>query len=87
LHYKNAIFHGFLSNLRKQGEAIVVFDNKAVLIGKFTNDQISDECVIMIAPDTYFIGTFKKGLLDGSFSIRSPRFSIYSQTRMNKVEG
>jgi hypothetical protein len=41
----------------------------------------------MLTPDTYFMGTFKKGLLDGPFSIRSPKFSIYSQTKMNRVEG
>ena len=41
----------------------------------------------MLNPDTYFMGNFRKGLLDGSFSIRTPRFSIYSQTRTNKVEG
>lgn len=85
LHYKNAIFHGYLSGLRKHGEAIVVLDIRAILIGKFSNDQLTDECVIMLTPDTYFIGSFKNGLLDGPFAIRSPRYSIYSQTRMGKV--
>jgi hypothetical protein len=42
LHYKNAIFHGYLSNQRKQGEAIVIYDNRAILIGNFSNDQITD---------------------------------------------
>jgi hypothetical protein len=87
LHYKNAIFHGYLSGLRKQGEAIIVLDIKAIIIGRFANDQLSEDCVIMLAPDIYFIGTFKNGLLDGPFAIRSPRLSVYSQTRMGKVEG
>lgn len=87
LHYKNAIFHGYISGLRKQGEAIVLLDNRAVLIGCYTNDQLSDQAVIILYPDTYFIGYFRNGLLDGPFTVRSPRFSIYSQARMGKVEG
>lgn len=87
LHYKNAIFHGYLSGLRKHGEAIVLLDNRGVLIGSYSNDQLSDQAVILLHPDTYFIGTFRNGLLDGPFTVRSPRFSIYSQARMGKVEG
>lgn len=87
LHYKNAIFQGYITSLRKEGEAIVIFDNKSTLIGKFANDQLNDQCIIFLTSDTYFIGSFKKGLLDGSFVIRSPSYNIYSQTNLNKVEG
>lgn len=87
LHYKNAIFQGYYNGLRKQGEAIVLLDCRAVLIGTFNNDQLADQCVIMLTPDTHFIGSFKNGLLDGPFTIRSPRLSVYSQINMGRVEG
>lgn len=58
-----------------------------MFIGKFANDQMDEECVIILDPDTYFIGTFKKGALDGPFCLRSPRFSVYSQAHCNKVVG
>lgn len=41
----------------------------------------------MLSPDTYFIGSLKKGMLDGSFTVRSPHFHIYSQTIMNRIQG
>jgi hypothetical protein len=73
--------------MRKNGEALIAFDAGSLFIGKFTNDKMDDECVIILEPETYFIGNFKKGDLDGPFCVRSPRFSIYSQAHSNKVVG
>ena len=87
LHYKNAIFHGHIGKMRKNGEALIAFDAGSLFIGKFANDQMDEECVIILEPDTYFIGAFKKGALDGPFCVRSPRFSVYSQAQTNKVMG
>lgn len=58
--------------MRKNGGAITIFDNGAIFIGNFNNDQINDKCVIMLEHDIYFLGTFKKGMIDGNFSIRTP---------------
>ena len=41
----------------------------------------------MISTDVYFIGSLKKGMLDGNFTVRSPQFHIYSQTTMNRIQG
>jgi alpha-acetolactate decarboxylase len=41
----------------------------------------------MLEPDTYFMGTLSKGMLDGTFVVRSPKYHIYSQTSMNHIQG
>ena len=41
----------------------------------------------MLSPDTYFMGSLKQGLLEGPFVIRSPRYNLYSQTVMNRIQG
>lgn len=87
LHYKNAIFHGYISAFRKNGEAIVMLDNGAIIIGRFANDQLEGECLIILTPTTYFLGSFKQGLLNGHFAVRSPVLSAYAQARSGRVEG
>lgn len=87
VHYKNGIFHGYTKNGRPAGECLCLYDNGAILIGNYLAAHPFGKCCIMLWPDTYFIGTLKKGMLDGSFAIRSPQFQIYSQTSMNKIEG
>lgn len=87
MHYKNALFQGYIAKGKKEGNAITLIDNGAVIIGKFEVDQLCGQCVLMIYPDTYFMGTFKKGMLDGPFVVRSPRYCIYSQAVMNKIQG
>ena len=86
-HYKNSIFQGYISNYKKEGEGICIFDNKAIIVGKFKNDQLSGQCLIMLYPQMYFLGGFTSGMLDGPFVVRSPDFTIDSQTNMNKIEG
>lgn len=43
--------------------------------------------MLMISPDSYFMGTFKKGMIDGAFVIRSWRYCILSQAVMNRIHG
>jgi hypothetical protein len=87
LHYKNGLFHGVVSDARKQGEAICLYDAGAVLVGRFANDLISGQAVMLLSPESYFIGSFKKGMLDGPFVLRTPQYAIYARTNMNKIEG
>lgn len=87
LHYKNGLFHGVVSDGRKQGEAICLYDAGAVLVGRFANDLISGQAVMLLSPDSYFMGSFKKGMLDGPFVLRTPQHAIYARTNMNKIEG
>lgn len=56
-------------------------------MGSFKADQLSGNCLILLSPDTYFIGGLKRGMLDGSFTVRSPDLHIYSQTIMNRIQG
>ena len=48
---------------------------------------MTGRCLIWITLDTYFIGEFNKGALDGAFVIRSPFLTVYSNITMNKVDG
>jgi hypothetical protein len=61
-------------------------DNQALTIGKYKNDLLTGICLIWISHETYYIGYFTRGLLDGPFVIRSPLFVVYSQAISNKIE-
>jgi hypothetical protein len=87
VHFKNGVFHGCLQAGRREGEAVCLYDNGALFVGQFKADQPSGKALIMLTPDTYFLGSLKKGMLDGSFTVRSPQFHIYSQTIMNRIQG
>lgn len=87
VHFKNGIFYGSVTDQRRQGEAICLYDNGAIFFGHFRANQPNGQCLIVLEPQTYFIGTLKKGMLDGSFTVRSPRLHIYSQTIMNRIQG
>jgi hypothetical protein len=86
-HYKNSIYQGYISNYKREGEGICLFDNRAISFGTYKNDLLSNQTIIMLSPNMSFIGGFKRGMLDGPFVIRSPDYVIYSQTNMNKLEG
>jgi hypothetical protein len=87
LHFKNGLFYGCKQNNYRQGEAICLYDNGATFVGHFRANQPHGKCLIMLSPDTYFMGTLKQGLLEGPFVIRSPRFCLYSQTVSNRIQG
>lgn len=87
VHFKNGIFHGVLQAQQRQGQAICLYDNGAILIGNFKGGHPSGQSLIYLSPDSYFLGTLKKGILDGSFTVRSPRYHIYSQTILNRIQG
>ena len=88
LHLKNGIFQGRVGALgRKQGEAICLYDNGAVLCGKFTDDMLEGEAIIFLTPDTYFMGGLRRGMVDGPLVVRSPKMHIHATTNMNKIVG
>jgi hypothetical protein len=87
VHFKNGIFNGTIQGQLRQGEALCLYDNGAVFVGNFKGDHPSGQSLIVLSPDTYFLGNLKKGILDGSFTVRSPRYHIYSQTILNRIQG
>lgn len=66
---------------------MLFMDNGEVLIGNFKNDQLNGDCIVFIDPETYVIGTFTRGLLDGNFVLRNPKMTIYWTVKMNKIKG
>lgn len=64
-----------------------MIDNGSVVIGNFKNDQSIGISLIFISTDTYFMGEFNKGVLDGAFVIRSPDTTMYSTFNNNKIDG
>lgn len=87
VHFKNGIFHGATQGLLRQGQAICLYDIAALFVGNFKAGHPSGESLIYLSPQSYFLGTLKKGMLDGSFTVRSPRYHIYSQTILNRIQG
>lgn len=89
VHFKNSLHDGFFSpdTMRREGPGITILDNGCLVIGSYKNDQNMGHTLIFLSPDTYFIGEFNKGALDGSFVIRSPRYVTYSCFVNNKIEG
>ena len=86
IHYKNGIFHGEKTP-HQQGTAICLYDNGAVFIGSYLANQPSGKCLILLSPDLYFMGSLKKGLLEGPFALRSPHLHIYAHTSNNRIQG
>jgi hypothetical protein len=84
---KNCVFHGEIKSQMKENVAILILDNGEVLIGNFVNDQLEGDCVVFINSETYAIGSFSRGLLNGAFVLRNPSMTIYWTTKMNKVQG
>ena len=58
-----------------------------MLIGNFKNDQLNGHCIVFLNNQTYVIGSFVRGLLDGQFILRSDQFTVYWIVKMNKVCG
>lgn len=58
-----------------------------MLIGNFNNDQLNGHCIVFLNNQTYVIGSFVRGLLDGQFILRSDQFTVYWIVKMNKVCG
>lgn len=56
-------------------------------MGNYKNDQNVGISCIFLTTDTYFIGEFNKGALDGGFVIRSPSLTLYSAFVNNKIQG
>lgn len=48
---------------------------------------MNGDCIVFLDPDTYVIGTFTRGLLDGNFVLRNPKMTIYWTVKMNKIQG
>lgn len=44
-------------------------------------------CLIWIDMETYFIGEFNIGALDGPFVVRTPSLTFYSSFTNNKIQG
>ena len=73
LHFKNCIHDGYFSpNMKREGPGITILDNGAIIVGNYRNDQNFGMTLIWIDMQTYFIGEFNKGALDGPFVIRAP---------------
>jgi hypothetical protein len=87
VQYKNCTFHGQIYGSIKQNTGILLLDNGEIIIGNFVNDQLNGETVIFLNPETYVIGTFTRGMLDGKFILRNNKMSIYWTVRMNKIQG
>lgn len=81
------MFHGEIKSNMKENAGILILDNGEVLIGNFKNDQLHGDCVVFINSETYVIGSFTRGLLDGVFVLRNPTMTIYWTTKMNKIQG
>ena len=64
-----------------------MYDNGAVFIGSYQQGQPSGKCLILLAPDVYFMGSLQRGLLDGPFVIRSSHLRIYARTHHNRING
>jgi hypothetical protein len=56
-------------------------------MANFQNDQLHGDCVLFINSETYVIGSFSRGLLDGAFVLRNPEMTVYWTTKMNKIQG
>lgn len=73
--------------MRREGPGITILDGGSVILGLYKNDQNIGHCCIFLTIDTYFIGEFNKGALDGGFVIRSPLVTMYSAFVNNKIQG
>ena len=88
-HFKNSVHEGFFktNSPHREGPGITFMDNTACILGSYKNDQLSGQTLLFLSFDTYAIADFNKGTLDGSFVIRSPTITIYSEIKSNKIEG
>ena len=87
-HEKNSMYEGsFSKENRREGFGIAILDDSSLIIGKFKSDQLVETCLLYLNLNTYFLGNFNKGALDGNFVIRSPKLTVYSSITNNKVNG
>ncbi len=42
---------------------------------------------MFINPETYVIGSYTRGMLDGTFVLRNPKMTVYWKAKMNKIQG
>ena len=87
-HFKNSIHDGYFSDsMKREGPGITILDGGLAILGNYKNDQNFGFTLVFLAHDTYFIGEFNKGALDGPFIIRAPQMTVYSQFINNKMHG
>jgi hypothetical protein len=80
------MFHGEIKSHMKENAGILILDNGEVLIANFKNDQLHGDCIVFVNSETYAIGSFSRGLLDGVFVLKNPTMAIYWTTKTNKIQ-
>ena len=88
-HFKNSVHEGFFktNSPHREGPGITLMDNSACIVGNYRNDQLHGQTLLFLSFDTYAIAEFNKGMLDGAFVIRSPKTTVYSEIKSNKIDG
>ena len=46
----------FTNNQSREGYGVTIFDDSAIIIGRYKNDLLTGRALIWITLDTYFIG-------------------------------